>query len=140
MGVFVDYPSNPFSNLKDVGTTILSANTHPVLVSSIIVCNRTADKILVNLKKIRTQNTFPTPTILKEVFTRNNCPIEPYDTVDILANRGLKINLEYDTISIPSISDSLVIFSNGYTQIFDCDISYMTLNDLPVPVPPPPTE
>lgn len=132
MGVFANYPSSPFPNLANIGTTILVANTNPLLISGIIVCNKTPYKILVNLQKIRTQNTLPFPTILETVFIVNELEIEPYDTIDIVAKKGLNIYLQYDTTTIPSISDSLVIFSNGYTQIFDCDISYITLNDLPL--------
>lgn len=124
MGVFVNYPSDLFSGLANANTTILTANTTPILVSGIIVCNKTPYKILVNLQKIRTQ------TGTTSVFIINELEIEPYDTVDIVAKKGLKIYLEYNTVAIPSISDSLVIFSNGYTQIFDCDISYITLNVL----------
>ena len=129
MGVFVDYPSGPFSTLKDVETTILTANTHPIQVSGIIVCNRTSSAILVNLKKIRSQTSPVT------IYTINEFRIEAYDTVDIVAIKGLKINLEYSTTPNP-ISDRLVIYSNGYSQIFDCDISYMRLNDLPIPPTP----
>lgn len=126
MGVFVSYPSNPFSNLKNTETTILTANTHPLQVSSIIVCNRTPNTIVVNVKKIRSQASPVT------IYTINEFEIAKYDTVDIVAVKGLQINLEYSTIPDPSISDSLVIFSNGYNQIFDCDISYIQLNDLPL--------
>ncbi len=125
MGVFVDYPSNPFSNLKNVETTILTANAHPILVTGLIVCNRTPYTILINLKKVRSQTS---PVTIYEI---NNFEITKYNTVDIVAEKGLKINLQYSTTPNPIISDSLVIFSNGYTQIFDCDISYDTLNDLP---------
>lgn len=130
MGVFVDYPSNPFSNLKDAETTILTTSTHPILVTGLIVCNRTANAILVNLKKVRTQIS---PISVYEI---NEFTIGAYDTVDIVAVKGLKIYLEYSTTPDPSISDSLVIFSNGYSQIFDCDISYIRLNDLPLPPTP----
>ena len=131
MGVFVDYPSNPFSNLKNVETTILTANIHPIQVTGLIVCNRTSHTILVNLKKVRSQIS---PISIYEI---NEFEIKAYDTVDIVAAKGLNIYLQYSTIPDPSISDSLVIFSNGYTQIFDCDISYIRLNDLPLPPPAP---
>lgn len=125
MGVFVDYPSNLFSGLANGGTTILATSTNPIQVSGLIVCNRTANAILVNLQKVRTQFS---PISIYEI---NEFIIEAYDTVDIVAAKGLKIYLEYSTTPNPSISDSLVIFSNGYSQIFDCDISYIRLNDLP---------
>ncbi|CAB4124186.1 hypothetical protein UFOVP51_62 [uncultured Caudovirales phage] len=130
MGVFVDYPSNLFSNLKNVETTILTANTHPIQVTGLIVCNRTSYTILVNLKKVRSQISSIS------VYEINDFEIKAYDTVDIVAAKGLNIYLQYSTTPDPSISDSLAIFSNGYTQVFDCDISYIILNDLPLPPAP----
>jgi len=129
MGVFVDYLSRRFSGLKDVETTILTANTHPIIVLSLRVTNRTSYKILVNLKAIRTGSGAVT------TYEDNQFPLEPYERIDLVKECGHEFHLEYkDT---PAISESLVIFSNGYTQIFDCNISYITLNDLPLPPPPP---
>jgi hypothetical protein len=131
MGVFVDYLPKRFSGLKDVETTLLTANTHPIIVLSLRVTNRTSDKILVNLKNTRNDG------ITTITYEDNQFPFEPYERRDLIKECG-EFHLEYK--DVPSISESLAIYSNGYTQIFDCNISYITLNDLPVPVPPPPTE
>ncbi len=85
---------------------------------------------MINLKKVRTQFSPVTD------YLRNNYPIEPYESKNIIGDLDYTINLQYSTTPDPNISDSLVIFSNGYTQIFDCDISYITLNDLPLPPTP----
>jgi len=126
MGIFVDYPSDPFANVINVPTNILIADTNPLQVNGLIVCNRTGQPIRFNLKKIRTQ------TSPVEIFYINEFEIKPYETVDVIAKIGLQIFLEYSTTPNPSVSDSLVCFTNGYTQICDCEISYTRLNDLPL--------
>tara|TARA_R110000868_G_scaffold146158_1_gene366864 strand:- start:583 stop:966 length:384 start_codon:yes stop_codon:yes gene_type:complete len=126
MGIFVNYPSNPFANITNVPTTILIADTNPLQINGLIVCNRVGQPIRFNLKKIRTQ------TSPVEIFYVNELPIGPYETVDVVAKIGLQIFLEYSTTPNPLISDSLICFTNGYTQICDCEISYTRLNDLPL--------
>jgi hypothetical protein len=123
MGVFVDYLSKRFSGLKDVETTLLTANTHPIIVSSLRVTNRTSYKILVNLKNIRNDG------ITTITYEDNQFPFEPYERIDLVKECGHEFYLEYK--DAPSVSESLAIYSNGYTQIFDCNISYITLKDLP---------
>lgn len=123
MGVFVDYLPKRFSGLKDVETTLLTTNTHPIIVTSLRVTNRTSSKILVNLKAIRDDG------VITTTYEDNNFDIEPYKRMDLVKECGHAFYLEYKNTS--SISESLVIYSNGYTQIFDCNISYITLNELP---------
>ncbi len=125
MGVFVDYLSKRFSGLKDVPTTVLTANTHPIIVLSFRITNKTAYKILINLKNIRNDNGTTT------TYEDNQFVIEPYKRIDLVKECGNEFHLEYK--NSPNISESLVVYSNGYTQIFDCNISYITLNDLPLP-------
>ena len=124
MGIFVDYPSNPFAGVSETPTTILVADAHPLLVNGLIVCNRGVQDIRFNLKKIRTQIS---PV---EIYYINEFEIKGYETVDVIARLGLQIFLE-DSAN-PSVVDSLECFTNGYTQILDCEISYTRLNDLPL--------
>lgn len=128
MGVFVDYPSNPFANLANTPVTILETdilnNPHTLIVNGIIVCNRGAEAIRFNLQKVRTQNAPVT------IFYTNEFEIKAYQTVDIVAALGLQIFLEFSIM--PSVSDSLVCFSNGYTQKFDCEVTYTRLNETPI--------
>ena len=124
MDIFVDYPSNPFASVSETPTTILEADAHPLLVNGLIVCNRGVQDIRFNLKKIRTQIS---PI---EIYYINEFEIKGYETVDVIARLGLQIFLEYR--ANPSVVDSLVCFTNGYTQILDCEISYTRLNDLPL--------
>ncbi len=125
MGVFVNYPSNIFSGITSTPTTIITASTNVLLVNSIIICNTGAQNIRFNLKKLRTQTDPVTISYITEY------EIKAYGTVDIAAEFGLQIFLTYSTS--PSVSDSLFCFSNGYTQSFDCEITYTQLKDLPYP-------
>lgn len=125
MGIFVDYPSNPFPNISDTPTIILTADTNPIQVNGLIVCNRIGRPIRFFLKKLRTQ------TIPVEIYYINEFEIKPYETVDVIARLGLQIFLEYSTTPNPSISDSLECFTN-INQRCDCEISYTRLNDLPL--------
>ena len=126
MGIFVDYPSNPFASVSETPTTILVADAHPLLVNGLIVCNRGVQDIRFNLKKIRTQIS---PV---EIYYINEFEIKGYETVDVIAELGLQVFLEYS--ADPSVVDSLECFTNGYTQIVDLDISYTRLNELPLAI------
>jgi hypothetical protein len=124
MGIFVNYSSNIFPSVTNIPTTILTANTNVIVVNSITICNLGIENIRFNLQKVRTIGT--TQATISYV---NQFEIQTYNTVDIVAQFGLQIYLQYSIT--PSISDSLVCFSNGYTQTFDCEITYTILNELP---------
>ncbi len=68
------------------------------------------------------------PNLPHTIFLTNEFEILPYKTVDICDSIGI-LNLQYSIT--PYISDSLTCFSNGYTQIFDCEVTYAQLNELP---------
>ena len=125
MGIFVDYPSNPVPDVSSTPTIILTADTNPIQVNGLIVCNRIGRSIRFFLKKIRTQATSV------EIYYINEFEIKPYETVDVIAKLGLQIFLEYSTTPDPSISDRLECFTKS-NQICDCEISYTRLNDLPL--------
>lgn len=127
MGIFVDYNSDPFANVTDTPTTILTTTAHPLIVNGLIVCNRTANPMRFNLRMIRTA----TPAV-DPIFIVNEFLIAPYETVDVVAAKGLEIFLKYSASPNPIISDSLECFTNGYTQKVDVYISYTVLNDLPL--------
>jgi hypothetical protein len=125
MGVFVNWLSSPFSAITDTETTILTAPTHTLLVGAVTVCNTGEKDILFNLKKTRT-----TPS--QTTYISYNLPIKSYKTIktpeekntlEIVSFLGVKILLE--------VGDSLVCFTNGYTQFCDCEIMYISLNELP---------
>lgn len=126
MGIFIDYASNIFAGLTDTPQTILTADTNVILVNSIIVCNLGVENIRFNLNKLRTQSLTPNSI---EIAYVNQFEIPTYRTVDIIQEFGLQIYLQHSFT--PNISDSLICFSNGYTQVFDCEVSYTILNELP---------
>lgn len=87
-----------------------------------------------NYQQTATITTIGTSPIL---FTRyfplsinlvNEYEIKPYANENFICNIGattLKYNVR------PFISEKLVCFSNGYTQLYDCNIEYVQFNELP---------
>lgn len=114
-----------FTGLANTPQTIVTANPNVLVVNSVIVCNLGAETIRFNLQKTRTQS----PSSPITVSYIKEYQIMPYNTVDVAAEFGLEIFLTYS--ATPSVSDSLICFSNGYTQKFDCEITYTTLTELP---------
>ena len=60
---------------------------------------------------------------------KNEFEIPPYANINVLQDTGL-LRLQYNLT--PYMSDQLVCFSNGYTQLFDCNIVYLELNETPL--------
>jgi hypothetical protein len=71
--------------------------------------------------------TFET-NVATTIYYVNELEIAPYSTVDIVDTIGV-LNLQYEVG--PYISDRLLCFSNGYTQVFDCEVTCAQLNELP---------
>jgi len=132
MSIFIDYPNKVFSNLSKDSTTLIETNSNSLWINSIIVCNKGNQTIRFNLKLVKTQDT---PV---ESFLINELAIAPFKSINALeflekdstSFKGGVLHLEYSTT--PSISDSLVCFSNGSTQIFDCTVNFTRLNELPI--------
>lgn len=131
MSVFIDYSNVPFSTLSNQPTTLIATTTNSLWVNSIIVCNKGKQSIRFNLKLLKTQST------LQESFIINELSIDPFQSINALdflvkdsSFKGGMLNLEYSIT--PSVSDSLICFSNGATQIFDCTVNFTRLNDLPL--------
>lgn len=120
---FIDYINVPFANLAKTPTTILSATSSVLVVGSIVVCNRTGQTMRFNLKKLRSQE------VPVEIFHLNELEIKPYKTIDAIKELGVNIFLRYQ--KTPAISDSLICFSNGSGQNFDCEVNYTSLKELP---------
>lgn len=57
----------------------------------------------------------------------NELEIKPYGSMNIICVIG-STTLQYN--SSPFITEKLVCFSNGYTQLFDCNIEYISLNEI----------
>lgn len=88
----------------------------------------------VTYKQTATVTTIGTDPILFTVDTPlsinlvNEYEIKPYANENITCKTG-PITLKYN--SSPFISEKLVSFSNGYTQLYDCNLEYVKFNELP---------
>ena len=123
---FLDYPSNIFAGINSTEQNILTADSNVLWLNSLTVCNTVGSTLRFNLKKRRIQENSI------EIFLVNELEIKPFQTVDIVQELGLKISLQYQ--QIPAISDNLICFSKGLKQIFDCEVCYSKLNELPYSV------
>jgi hypothetical protein len=136
MGIFVNYLSNPFSNLDDNPTTAIVETSlvqpHTIWVQAIIITNLGNADIGINLKFVRS-------TPATEIFLVKNFSVPAFNnpkefkdktlfnTVDLVDVLGIKKNLQYGI----GATEKLICYSNGYTQKFDCCVEYSVLNDLP---------
>jgi hypothetical protein len=137
MSIFVDYLSNPFSNLSNTPQIIIMTSTNSLWVQSLIVTNTGEEDIRVNLKFMRNitdplgnvgiflAKNFLIPSY-KTISTQKEVSL--YNTVDLVKSLGIPMNLQYTS----NITESLAIYSNGYTQLFDCSVIYSRLNELPM--------
>lgn len=139
MGIFVDYLNNPYQNLNNTPRTLIntSAYSHPVWVQSLIIANTGAQDIRINVQFVRTQIS---PDVTTTIFLVKDFLVptarQPkeyksttiFNTVDLVETLGLRKNLQYTA----NITEKLVCFSNGYSEIFDCCIEFNVLNELPL--------
>ncbi len=137
MSIFVDYLSNPFSNLSNTPQAIIMTSANSLWVQSLIITNIGEEDIRINLKFVR-NITDPLGSV--EMFLAKNFlvpsyktisaqkEISLYNTVDLVKVLGIPMNLQYTY----NTTESLVIYTNGYTQIFDCAVIYSRLNELPM--------
>lgn len=120
---FIEYKNDLFNGLNNIQTEILSSSTNGVdlFVDSIIICNTEKRPLRFTLKKLRTATTNV------EINLINELKILPYSTINILQDLGPSLLLQYS--SSPSLIDSLVCYSKGENQKFDCNISYSFLTN-----------
>lgn len=112
---FIDYKSLIFSNLANEKTVLLSVEK-PTFLNAVNICNVSEDNIRINLQIVRL---FIEPK--EESFLIKNILIQPNETNNLLALGNLEVFLQD--------GDSLLCFSNGYSQLFDCTLSYTELNE-----------
>jgi len=132
MGIFIDYKSNPFNNLNNTPQTIVETTANTLWVQSIIITNLGESDIRINLKFVRAT----TPSV-PEIFLTKDFLIPAatnpreyrdrtlFNTVDLVEVLGIKKNLQYGV----GLTESLVCYSNGYSQVFDCCVDYSSLNE-----------
>jgi hypothetical protein len=108
---FITYNSLLFNNLADQEAALFTATT-PVLLDAVNVCNITESNIRINLMLRRSA---------VDNFLIYNTLIPPNESFNLLSLGKLKVFL--------GVSDSLLCFSKGYSQLFDCTICYTALNE-----------
>jgi hypothetical protein len=123
MGIFVTYKPKRIPSVTNVPNTLITATAHTLIINGFNVQNKTNQTIRFNLKQT---GTFPSNSAFLEIEE----DIEPYGTLNIIDKTG-DIFLQYTaaTTTDPEVKDSLVAYTNAYTQICDCFLSYTTLNE-----------
>lgn len=112
---FISYETLLFSKLADKKTPILSPEK-TCFINGVNICNLTNSNIRINLKISRLLSN---PTI--ENYIVKDVLIQPNESKNLLSLGSLEIFLEN--------GDNLLCFSNGYSETFDCTISYTVLNE-----------
>ncbi len=102
---------NSFSDLADDQTVLLSSVDNSY-IDMILFVNKTDSSIQINLKFIKVIDV-PDPI---ENFLAWNLTIPQGESVNVVAKYNLVLWLG-DT-------DSLISFSNGYNQTYDCTLTY----------------
>lgn len=128
MGIFVENLNKPFAGLNNVPTTLLETGAmidpHTLIVNSILVTNKGTDVIRFSLQQVTTGDNPST------VLLANLEPIPSRGTINIVGEICSHISLTYTTT--PDVSESLVGFSNGIVQLYDCVVTYTRLNETPL--------
>lgn len=115
---FVEYDSLIFANLADQKVVLLSAE-NTVFLNAVNICNTSLEDLRINLKTVRLLDS---PSV--ENFNVHNVLIKPNQSCNLVSLFGLEIFLRD--------GDSLLCFSGGYTQVFDCTVCYTKLNEPPI--------
>ena len=116
---FITYDNLIFSKLAEVETVLMTAEKD-TWIESISICNLSDDPsgIRLNLKINKLLNV----TKPKEAFKVRHLLIDKNQSKDLLVYLGNKIFLNN--------GDSLIIFSEGYKQMFDCTVDFYELNEI----------
>lgn len=115
-----------FNDLNNVPTTILEALVYPLRITNIIICNKGAGDMRINLQINTTIPNIDPTHLISDLLIKgyNTMGSEKYNTIDLIKE------VIGSDLKLPEINDSLICFSNGPTQVFDCTIIYYTLNEL----------
>jgi len=116
---FITYDNLIFPKLSEVETVLMTAEKG-TWVESISICNLSDDTsgIRVNLK----QNKLLNVTKPVEALRVRNLLIDKNQSKDLIVYLGNKIFLNN--------GDSLIIFSNGYKELFSCTVDFYELNEV----------
>jgi hypothetical protein len=115
---FIHYDNLIFSKLSEIETVLITAEKG-TWVESISICNLSdnVSGIRLNLKIIKALEV----SSLKEAFRVRHLLIDKNQSKDLIVYLGNKIFLNN--------GDSLIIFSEGYKELFDCTVDFYELNE-----------
>ena len=139
MGAFIKPLINQFNNLANVPTVIVQTdeiiNPNWMDVESITFCNVSPQPIRISLRRITYENGVQSATNLLVNQHELNIPGNKESTINIVKDYGLDLQIQYENGSpplTPTITDQLLCYSNGYTQIFDCEVNYISYKETPI--------
>ena len=112
---FISYQTLLYEGLAELATPILSPEK-TCFLNGVNICNLTNSNIRINLKIVRLLS-----NPIKENYIIKNVLIQPNESKNLVSLGNLEIFLED--------GDSLMCFSNGYSEKFDCTICYTVLNE-----------
>ena len=112
---FVSYKSLLYEKLADQKTVLLSAEKS-IFLNAVNICNISDINIRLNLQIVRLLE-----DPIKESFLVQNVIIQPNESKNLMHLGNLEVYLQD--------GDSILCFSDGYGQLFDCTICYTELNE-----------
>lgn len=116
---FIKYDNLHFSKLSETQTVLITAEK-PTWIEAVSICNLSdsTSGIRLNLKTIKSIG------VIKpiEVLRVNNLLIDKNQSKDLIVYLGNKMFLNN--------GDSLIVFSNGYRELFSCAIDFYELNEV----------
>lgn len=123
---FITDSINRFNNLADTPATIIEALVCPLRITNIIICNKKPTDMRINLQINTSMPAIDPTNIVLDVLIKgyNTMGSQEYNTIDLVKQ------VIGSDLKLPNINDSLICFSNGPTQVFDCTVIYYTLNEL----------
>jgi hypothetical protein len=125
---FVNYSTALFPNLTYNQQVILESTTNTIYVDSITICNTSSNDIRINLiKKIVGSNSSANQSFLVknlEVQAPVSGKPSSTSTVNLVSLFGLQIFLPVTIVSGVTYTSSLIIYSGGINQNYDCTVDY----------------
>tara|TARA_R110000868_G_scaffold13973_2_gene65279 strand:- start:200 stop:568 length:369 start_codon:yes stop_codon:yes gene_type:complete len=105
-----------YSSLSDQDTTILTAEGKTIFLHAVNICNTSDDNIRMNLKMTNIIN-----VPIEESYLVKDVLLQPNESHNLMSLGNLEVFLKN--------GDSLICFSNGYSQVFDCVVCYSISNE-----------
>ena len=133
---FINYSTSLFPNLTYNQQVILESTANTIYVDSITVCNTSSNDIRINLiKKTIASNSSANQSFLVknlEVQAPVSGKTSSTSTVNLVSLFGLQIFLPVRIVSGVTYTSSLIIYSGGINQNYDCSVDYSIFVETPI--------